>query len=72
MCGISKKGVEGIVCKVERLKMQRTNIWIPRGKVGREGIGRLRLTHTLLILCIKKITEDILYSTGVLPYLTVH
>ena len=46
ICGISKNGLEGIVCKVERLKMQRTNIWIPMGKVGREGTGRLRLTHT--------------------------
>ena len=36
ICGIQKNGIDDLICKAEiETQMQRTNIWIPRGK--REG-----------------------------------
>ena len=36
ICGIQKNGTEELICKAEiETQMQRTNLWTPRGEVGR-------------------------------------
>ena len=41
ICGIQKNGIDDLICKAEiETQMQKTNVWIPRGKeVGREELG---------------------------------
>ena len=35
ICGIQKNGIDDLICKAEiETQMQRTNVWIPRGKWG--------------------------------------
>ena len=56
-----KNGIDDLICKAEiETQTQRTNIWIPRGK--REGERNWETgtdTYTLLILCIKQVTNEI-------------
>ena len=65
-----KTGIDDLVYKAEiETQMKRTNIWIPRGKVGRGWRGmnwEIGIDiYILLTLCIKLVTnENLLYSTG--------
>lgn len=60
--------MEDLTCKAEiDTQMQRTNIYRYQGMEGWvEGTGEIGIgIYTLLILCIKKMTnEALLYSTG--------
>ena len=65
ICGIQKNNIDDIICRAEiETQTQRTNVWIPRGKVrGRK--WETGLTGVLLILRIKQtVNQNILYSTG--------
>ena len=50
-CGIQKNGRDELMCKAEiESQMQKTNLWLPRGK-GRGGMNwRLGLTYTHFLL----------------------
>ena len=40
ICGIQKNGINGLICKAEiETQLQRSNIWIPRGKGVWEELG---------------------------------
>ena len=65
ICGIQKNGIDDLICKAEiETQKQRTNVWIPRGKRGAAGrnweIGIDM--YTLLILCLKQVTNENIYS----------
>ena len=67
ICVIQKNGTNELICKAEtESQMQKINLWIPREE-GRGGMNwEIGIDiYTLLILCIKQITnENLLYSTG--------
>ena len=60
-----KKGTNELIYKPEiELQMQKTNLWLPEGKVG-EGINWEIGIDIYTLLYIKQITNtDPLYSTG--------
>ena len=46
MWNLEKNGIDDLICKAEiETQIQKTNIWIPRGKQGVGGIGTLGLKH---------------------------
>ena len=65
ICGIQKNGTDELPCKAEiETQMQRTNLWIPRGK-GEDGMNWEIGIDIYTPLRIKQITnENLLYSTG--------
>ena len=65
-CLLHLNGIDDLICKAEiETQTLRTTTWIPRGKrMGRNWEIGIH-THTLLMLCIKWITnKNILYRTG--------
>ena len=57
--GIWKNNIDYIICKAEiETQTQRTNVWIPRGKVGGGVDWRLDDTCELLKLRIKQIVNQ--------------
>ena len=61
-----RNGIEDLICKTGiETQTWRTNIWIPRGTWGWINWELGVDIYTLLILCIKLITnQNLLYSTG--------
>ena len=65
ICGILKNDTNELIYKTEiELQMQKTNLWLPGGRVG-GGINREIGIDIYTLLYIKQITnKDLLYSTG--------